>query len=106
FQAEDGIRDKLVTGVQTCALPISRFNESDALWHKVTERDSSLIWHARFLFESAAHELDAPTRGLARAWGSCRLHRLVRGEWPGEIGRASCRERVAIAGCGVARKSK
>src|SRR5205823_11886503 len=24
FQAEDGIRDKLVTGVQTCALPISR----------------------------------------------------------------------------------
>src|SRR3989441_1739733 len=25
FQAEDGIRDKLVTGVQTCALPISRF---------------------------------------------------------------------------------
>src|SRR2546425_1702783 len=27
FQAEDGIRDKLVTGVQTCALPIS-FNTS------------------------------------------------------------------------------
>src|SRR5258708_9775854 len=24
FQAEDGIRDDLVTGVQTCALPISR----------------------------------------------------------------------------------
>src|SRR5687767_15507191 len=27
FQAEDGIRDKLVTGVQTCALPI--FHERD-----------------------------------------------------------------------------
>src|SRR3989441_11826089 len=26
FQAEDGIRDKLVTGVQTCALPISTRN--------------------------------------------------------------------------------
>src|SRR5699024_11344610 len=26
FQAEDGIRDRNVTGVQTCALPISRFN--------------------------------------------------------------------------------
>src|SRR2546425_8701568 len=26
FQAEDGIRDKLVTGVQTCALPILREN--------------------------------------------------------------------------------
>src|SRR5438034_9656029 len=28
FQAEDGIRDHCVTGVQTCALPISR-----ARWH-------------------------------------------------------------------------
>src|SRR2546427_5968326 len=26
FQAEDGIRDLTVTGVQTCALPISRLN--------------------------------------------------------------------------------
>src|SRR5207247_5557314 len=28
FQAEDGIRDPLVTGVQTCALPISRWSTS------------------------------------------------------------------------------
>src|SRR5206468_6108399 len=28
FQAEDGIRDLIVTGVQTCALPISRDNAS------------------------------------------------------------------------------
>src|SRR6266404_1642915 len=28
FQAEDGIRDKLVTGVQTCALPISFWRSS------------------------------------------------------------------------------
>src|SRR5205823_11991133 len=27
FQAEDGIRDQLVTGVQTCALPISGLSE-------------------------------------------------------------------------------
>src|SRR5207247_6250160 len=27
FQAEDGIRDPLVTGVQTCALPISLFQK-------------------------------------------------------------------------------
>src|SRR2546429_5350940 len=27
FQAEDGIRDVAVTGVQTCALPISVINE-------------------------------------------------------------------------------
>src|SRR2546425_12626155 len=30
FQAEDGIRDKLVTGVQTCALPISLPEETRA----------------------------------------------------------------------------
>ena len=27
FQAEDGIRDRLVTGVQTCALPISYWQD-------------------------------------------------------------------------------
>src|SRR2546425_8689545 len=41
FQAEDGIRDKLVTGVQTCALPISRKREYEgkscgALRHGMT----------------------------------------------------------------------
>src|SRR2546423_8631232 len=30
FQAEDGIRDKLVTGVQTCALPIALEEEERA----------------------------------------------------------------------------
>src|SRR3989441_4345549 len=30
FQAEDGIRDKLVTGVQTCALPIYSFRSASA----------------------------------------------------------------------------
>src|SRR5207245_3527302 len=29
FQAEDGIRDATVTGVQTCALPISCYNALD-----------------------------------------------------------------------------
>src|SRR6266481_8395499 len=29
FQAEDGIRDGTVTGVQTCALPISRSNDGN-----------------------------------------------------------------------------
>src|SRR2546425_9418292 len=31
FQAEDGIRDKLVTGVQTCALPISHIYDHPAI---------------------------------------------------------------------------
>ena len=29
FQAEDGIRDLIVTGVQTCALPISEYDYAD-----------------------------------------------------------------------------
>src|SRR5205823_10342888 len=32
FQAEDGIRDKLVTGVQTCALPIYRRVQQVCIW--------------------------------------------------------------------------
>src|SRR2546425_3162908 len=37
FQAEDGIRDKLVTGVQTCALPISTIEAmaSDSVGQRV-----------------------------------------------------------------------
>src|SRR5699024_11723918 len=31
FQAEDGIRDRNVTGVQTCALPILKINSGDGV---------------------------------------------------------------------------
>src|SRR2546429_4233471 len=37
FQAEDGIRDVAVTGVQTCALPIS---QRGALYDKHAERNA------------------------------------------------------------------
>ena len=37
FQAEDGIRDTEVTGVQTCALPISQIK------FRVTEEERALI---------------------------------------------------------------
>src|SRR5687767_15777510 len=43
FQAEDGIRDKLVTGVQTCALPICNkppFPGIAGLWGKPTLMNS------------------------------------------------------------------
>src|SRR5699024_11983928 len=33
FQAEDGIRDRNVTGVQTCALPILKFLPS--IWEQI-----------------------------------------------------------------------
>src|SRR5258708_27931992 len=40
FQAEDGIRDDLVTGVQTCALPISIFSKSTAFLAVRFDRDA------------------------------------------------------------------
>src|SRR5205807_3537369 len=47
FQAEDGIRDYKVTGVQTCALPIS-FRGSGGLWngHRVEEVATPEAWDA------------------------------------------------------------
>src|SRR2546422_3566266 len=85
FQAEDGIRDVAVTGVQTCALPIS--------------------------VDSAVHAAAAEQRGIRRVDDG--VDRLLRdialdsfdlrhgASYPSpvwvnrlEIGRASCRERV------------
>src|SRR2546429_4451437 len=40
FQAEDGIRDVAVTGVQTCALPIFRFG---ALGRLVMEKKKAFV---------------------------------------------------------------
>src|SRR5205807_7803475 len=38
FQAEDGIRDYKVTGVQTCALPIYQRSEQVCSWHRSSAR--------------------------------------------------------------------
>src|SRR5207249_8311785 len=45
FQAEDGIRDRNVTGVQTCALPISRFGtERDCQYQSVLSLQNHRKW--------------------------------------------------------------
>src|SRR5690349_22059126 len=43
FQAEDGIRDLYVTGVQTCALPISPAHQSIEAFEKALEADDPTI---------------------------------------------------------------
>src|SRR2546425_2898953 len=68
FQAEDGIRDKLVTGVQTCALPISGTLPSM----------SGLSWLAVLKISSlpparASHAQPLPNRVVA-ALASCSLN--------------------------------
>src|SRR5207244_8946771 len=90
FQAEDGIRDDLVTGVQTCALPILG---------RVVRRQDLARWR----------EARAERRGVGAAVEGV-VHRaphthVVEGrdariqeeEERPQIGRASCRERVQRA---------
>src|SRR3712207_1569855 len=79
FQAEDGIRDIGVTGVQTCALPISNTSESSAYTPNFTR--SGRRGHGYFVQASsvARVRLRPPGSPVARST---------------KIGRASCRERV------------
>src|SRR5207245_6330512 len=60
FQAEDGIRDATVTGVQTCALPIShrarlrlkvRVGGSDPVVDSVSAVWPAANWHEREIFD-------------------------------------------------------
>src|SRR5438270_9177027 len=43
FQAEDGIRDLTVTGVQTCALPISHYTSVGSLSQTVGGEDARAL---------------------------------------------------------------
>src|SRR5205823_11367167 len=99
FQAEDGIRDKLVTGVQTCALPISGRDTAEGSGARPVRRPKT----------GEARRRDGVSCEAARARADRGVLRVRRRERPAlaneaEIGRASCRERVATAGGGVARR--
>src|SRR5690606_39524492 len=93
FQAEDGIRDFHVTGVQTCALPISRnlceFNDIAQVIPN-QERWSGVA--------SASHEITIGIRLFADGYYSRRQGTLLFNPTINEIGRASCRERAYGAG--------
>src|SRR5256886_10659742 len=87
FQAEDGIRDLTVTGVQTCALPISGDRERYPPARAVPMtggRDGRML-HAVIPAGGSGTRLWP----LSRAGNPKFLHPLT-----GKIGRASCRERV------------
>src|SRR2546430_13335038 len=85
FQAEDGIRDLTVTGVQTCALPIWIYTQivqyilwSDGLASRRNTPDVSVIDRSQYL----------ERKPMLALFDSIEL-KMER-----EIGRASCRERV------------
>src|SRR5207248_10149305 len=88
FQAEDGIRDRTVTGVQTCALPISRRGEQLAGLEQRLEPGQDHHPAAVELAVRALAELVVGHGQPARV-----ADRL---DLPGDpqIGSASCRERV------------
>src|SRR5256885_5472502 len=67
FQAEDGIRDYKVTGVQTCALPISALRGEGIRSSRSNNRRS------RRLASRPAHKKERPTRSEERRVGKeCR----------------------------------
>src|SRR5439155_5668103 len=81
FQAEDGIRDGHVTGVQTCALPISKCVR---LTWRLAALTASGVAPEGPVFLPDVHVIgvrpvDGPSPG---------------GRQRAQIGRASCRERV------------
>src|SRR5438094_7082357 len=105
FQAEDGIRDRTVTGVQTYALPISSRRLPFHLRDFVPGPAARCV-----RMRASTHRLARPRRdGAALAPGRARREpRLVgRGGRPDrQIGRASCRERGSIRVGAVALKKK
>src|SRR5699024_11707655 len=100
IQAEDGIRDRNVTGVQTCALPIYIF-----ILHKETRLyllyPKFTLWYLMALF---VWKLATP---LVMKIPFHLIFAVAAGLWVGssgldEIGRASCREGVESWGGGGA----
>src|SRR3712207_7289390 len=98
FQAEDGIRDIGVTGVQTCALPIS------------TRRARMAAPGLPALLALAARRAAPPVAarrpnlsGLARPHGA---RVVVPAHRRDQIGRAACRERGEISVVAVSLKKK
>src|SRR2546430_16735295 len=80
FQAEDGIRDLTVTGVQTCALPISPPPSPDGGSRRARRASA------------ACPRVLAPRRVRGRS-----SRRRARGHGRREIGRAAWRGRVEIS---------
>src|SRR5207249_7302271 len=95
FQAEDGIRDRNVTGVQTCALPIY----VEPACHRLIGFAEADLLVTRGLDIKFTHDWTDPD---TRVSTDSRVRDSL-----GEIGRASCRERVevSVGGGGVSRKA-
>src|SRR5690606_40004229 len=97
FQAEDGIRDFHVTGVQTCALPIlPTYVEVDS----ITElNDNADLFGGEVIGIDPGAGLMAASDEAMTAYDLSNFV-LLDGSDAAKIGRASCRERVERTGVG------
>src|SRR5207245_7533153 len=91
FQAEDGIRDATVTGVQTCALPIYLLSGGRLFVDVGSHVGTWTVRASRVFDKVVAFE---PTVETVRV-----LEKNL--NLNSEIGRASCRERGEVWGGGV-----
>src|SRR5204862_2442909 len=88
FQAEDGIRDLYVTGVQTCALPI---------YSVISEWGAQAAWRwssARCLGNGIPPSSVVDNPGKAQSSQGRNTSLVISWCREREIGRASCRETV------------
>src|SRR2546430_9146863 len=93
FQAEDGIRDLTVTGVQTCALPIFRRIGREL--------------NVRYALEGSVRRAGSALRITAQLIDVETEEHLWAEKYSGKIGRASCRERgVDLGGRRIIKKKK
>src|SRR2546430_14812820 len=103
FQAEDGIRDLTVTGVQTCALPImmepvvTKIPAVRDPFVMIEERSTAMPVVAPVMPAPAISSEEADTKSNAKGNAGATPVNPGHGKpaWiRDEIGRASCRERV------------
>src|SRR5205807_5938761 len=98
FQAEDGIRDYKVTGVQTCALPISSRPIKTFVGSDLTPKTFVATGNAVAAFACVHTTPRAVIICFALTAASFANPGSDVSSSPIEIGRASCRERVRVVG--------
>src|SRR2546430_4305116 len=86
LQAEDGIRDLTVTGVQTCALPISKTSRSPITIRETREPEAAV--------SGALGEREVFAVRISKAHVALSEGVVIVRAAAVKIGRASCRERV------------
>src|SRR5690606_40782029 len=95
FQAEDGIRDFHVTGVQTCALPIF---PTEGGFRLIAPGGCALPAAEARGMPSRNMRILLPVPAAGHPWPALGIPLPPRRARTYEIGRASCRERVVRQG--------